>query len=67
MNMLKKFVLAVMIPGFVLSMELLFHYLFDDSSLVFGISLASIALAQIFPFLFEEELAVIKSFWIAVD
>ncbi len=27
--MLKKFVLAVLIPGFVLCMEFLFHYLLD--------------------------------------
>lgn len=58
--MLKRIIQAILMPAFILVIQSLFKLLFDVKNIGFGISLASVSLAQLFPYLFYDNLILLK-------
>jgi cell division protein FtsZ len=56
----KRITQAVLMPAFILLMQSFFKLLFDVKNIGFGISLASVSLAQLFPYLFYDNLILLK-------
>lgn len=56
----KRFIQAVMMPAFVVSIQLFFRFLLGKEIFGVGISLSAVALAQIFPYLFFDNLILLK-------
>ncbi len=65
--MSKKIIQALMMPAFVLLMQTFFKFLFNEQVVGLGVSLASIALAQIFPYLFFDNLVLLKVFKLGAE
>jgi hypothetical protein len=58
----KRFIQAILMPAFVLIIQLFFRFLFEKEMFGIGISLSAIAIAQIFPYLFFDNLVLLKIF-----
>ena len=56
----KRFIQAFLMPFFVLLIQLFFRFLFEQQIWGVGISFAAIALAQMFPYLFIDNLILLK-------
>ncbi|WEK38291.1 MAG: cell division protein FtsZ [Candidatus Pseudobacter hemicellulosilyticus] len=59
-GMPKRVTQAILMPAFILTMQTLFKFLFNVQNIGFGISLASVSLAQLFPYLFYDNLILLK-------
>jgi hypothetical protein len=56
----KRSIQAIGMPAFVLLFQWFFKFLFDEKFKGLGISFASIGIAQIFPYLFHDNLILLK-------
>jgi hypothetical protein len=63
----KRFIQAVMMPAFVVGIQLFFKFLFEKENIGIGIPLAATAIAQIFPYIFNDNLIILKIFGLSTE